>query len=85
MGCTLRLNLVLRRNKFEVKLYYKVLALPIDCPFPWKSIWRVKDLLKSGFLCVDNGVAKDFDIGLSEEVEYNFVGMLLCYNVSPQL
>jgi hypothetical protein len=36
-------------NKFEVRSYYQVLTTSTGSLFPWKSIWRVKALLRVAF------------------------------------
>jgi len=36
-------------KSFEVKSFHKVLSIPIQSSFPWKSIWKVKVSLRVAF------------------------------------
>jgi hypothetical protein len=38
-----------KRHKFEVKSYYHMLIVSTSFMFPWKSIWKVKALLRVVF------------------------------------
>jgi hypothetical protein len=38
-----------RKGKFDVRSFYKTLAYKETTHFPWKSIWRIKVLLKVAF------------------------------------
>jgi len=49
-----------KRDKFEVKSFYKVLTTQDGPSFLWKSIWRVKAPLRVDF-CVDSSFRKNFD------------------------
>jgi hypothetical protein len=41
-----------KRGLFEVKSFYKVLAIQEGFSFPWKSIWRVNVPLRVSFFFV---------------------------------
>jgi hypothetical protein len=51
-----------RKGKFEVRSFYNVIIYKVSCPFPWKSIWRIKALPRVAFLVWPTALGKIFTL-----------------------
>jgi hypothetical protein len=61
----------------EVKSYYKVLSIPIQSSFPWKSIWKVKVPLRVAFFVWTATLGKN--LTLYNLRKRNIIVMEWCY------
>jgi hypothetical protein len=52
-----------KKDLLKSELFIRVHLLNGVFPFPWKSIWSTKALLKAGFLYVDNFPWEKFHFG----------------------